>query len=150
MLGYGDLDELYGFQLKMLLLACDTAARSALEPFGMTPARLAALKLVEANPGCSQSAVGEALSINRSSAMKLLHLLEARGLILREPGTDLRSNALRLTDQGHEAVAAMMSALRACEEQVFAAARKSDLAALNRLCTSVRGQSFASVSRAAE
>ncbi len=39
--------------------------------------------LIKDNAGCEQSALGRALSINRSSAMKLVNALSDKGLIER-------------------------------------------------------------------
>src|SRR3546814_18851745 len=74
-------------------------ARQALDEFRISPAKVTALGLIAANPGCGQSALARALSINRASAMKLVNVLEEHGLVQRRPGRDLRTNALHLTDK---------------------------------------------------
>ncbi|MFP5432659.1 MAG: MarR family transcriptional regulator, partial [Alphaproteobacteria bacterium] len=49
-------------------------------------AKFTALLLIRDNPGCDQTALGRALSVNRSSAMKLVNILEERGWSNGGPG----------------------------------------------------------------
>jgi DNA-binding MarR family transcriptional regulator len=95
-----DLDGLLGYQLQMANLLAITDAREALAEYGVTPAKLTALLLIRANPGCDQTTLGRALLINRSSAMKIVNFLEEKGLIERRPGRNLRTNALHLLPEG--------------------------------------------------
>lgn len=95
-----DLDALLGYQIDMAHLAMIADAREALAPFAITPAKLTAMLLIRANPGCDQTALGRSLRINRSSAMKLINYLAERDLVERRPGRDLRTNALHLSAEG--------------------------------------------------
>ncbi|MFA5966370.1 MAG: MarR family transcriptional regulator [Sphingomonas sp.] len=95
-----DLESILGYQMQRAFQIMTEDARRALEPHGLTPAKLTALMLIRANPGCDQTMLGRALSINRSSAMKLVNALAARGLIERRPGRNLRTNALHLLPHG--------------------------------------------------
>lgn len=115
-----DLDNSFGFQLRMLHLEVDRRARQALDIFGMTPARVTALLVIAANPGCTQTALGDALSINRASAMKMVNALETLGLVSRETAADPRAHAVTLTAAGHEAMDAMLEALRKADEAILA------------------------------
>lgn len=110
---------LTGYQLQMARLALLEAAHSALEPFAISPARVTALSLIRANPGCDQSALARALSINRASAMKLVNQLVERGLVERRPGRDLRSHALHLTATGEAQLPQMTTRMRAAELRVL-------------------------------
>jgi DNA-binding MarR family transcriptional regulator len=107
-----DLDGLLGYQLQMANLLAITDAREALAEYGVTPAKLTALMLIRANPGCDQTALGRALKINRSSAMKIVNFLEERGLIERRPGRNLRTNALHLLPEGESRLKEMLARLR--------------------------------------
>lgn len=115
-----DLENSFGYQLRLLHLEADRRARLALEAFGMTPARVTALLVIAAQTGCTQTALGEALSINRASAMKMVNALEALGLVSREPAADPRAHALTLTAAGSEALDAMLDALRRADEEMLA------------------------------
>ena len=115
-----DLDGLLGYRIELVHLTAIEDARLALAPFGLTPAKLTALLLIRANPGCDQTALGKALSVNRSSAMKLINVLVDRGLIERRPGRDLRTNALHLLPGGEERVTEMLETLRQSDRRLAA------------------------------
>ncbi len=106
-----ELQRLLGFQLLMAELHMGNRAREALVPFGITPAKLAALLIIRDNPGCDQSALGQALWVNRSSAMKLVNALTEQDLVERQPGRDLRTNALHITASGRDRLEAMVQCL---------------------------------------
>ncbi|KPH62562.1 MULTISPECIES: MarR family transcriptional regulator [unclassified Novosphingobium] len=95
-----ELSGQIGFQIQMLQSVAHESARQALEPLDITPARASALLLVRANPGCTQTALGEALNVNRSSAMKIVDILEGRGAVRRAPSADPRAHSLELTEVG--------------------------------------------------
>jgi DNA-binding MarR family transcriptional regulator len=107
-----DLDGLLGYQLQMANLIAINDAREALAEHGITPAKLTALMLIQANPGCDQTALGRALRINRSSAMKIVNFLEEKGLIERRPGRNLRTNALYVLPDGEKRLKEMLATLR--------------------------------------
>lgn len=115
-----DLDESLGFQLKMLQLELDARARLALAPFDISPARVAALMMINANPGTTQTALGNALSVNRASAMKLVNFLERRALVRRKPGADARANAVYLTPSGSAQLEKMRRALQGTHQEALA------------------------------
>jgi DNA-binding MarR family transcriptional regulator len=72
-----------------------------LAPFDIRPAQYSVLVLVGANPGRSQSDIGDALDVERARLVRLLDELEQRGLVQRLPSaTDRRSHALFLTGPG--------------------------------------------------
>jgi DNA-binding MarR family transcriptional regulator len=136
----GDLDALIGYQLKRANLTMTDDARAALAPYGVSLAKLTALLLVRANPGCDQTALGRALSINRSSAMKLVNFLVERGLIERRPGRDLRSNALHVAPGGEELLDKMLGALRASDERSTARLSAGERAMLTELLHKLGGE----------
>lgn len=110
-----ELQHLLGYQLQMAQLQTGRGAREALAPFGVTPAKFAALLIIRDNAGCDQTALGQALAVNRSSAMKLVNALVDLRLIERQPGRDLRTNALHLTAHGAEQIDIFITALRASD-----------------------------------
>jgi DNA-binding MarR family transcriptional regulator len=127
-----------GYQVQMLSLRLNEAGRSAVATYGLTPARAAALMLIKDNAGCEQSALGRALSINRSSAMKLVNALSDLGLIERRTGRDLRSNALHLTKKGRDVTARATAALRESERDVTVALTGAELGILIELMEKLR------------
>lgn len=131
------LGALIGYQLQMARLELMEAAHGALQPYGISPAKVTALALIRAHPGLDQSALGRGLSINRASAMKLVNLLEERGLVERRPGRNLRSHALHLTAEGEARLPEMIERLHESEApslaRLSAAERRQLLALLHRL-----------------
>jgi DNA-binding MarR family transcriptional regulator len=104
-LQYDVLDELLGFSLRRAQLAMAGAFGKATRGVDVTPPRLTALIIVGANPGISQTALGEALGIARSGAMLLTDWAEARGFIERRPHPgDGRAWGLHLTRGGEQFV----------------------------------------------
>ncbi len=114
-----DLDGQLGYQVQLVHPMAHEAAREALAHLQITPARATALLLVRANPGCTQSALGSVLNVNRSSAMKIVDLLEGRGLIRRAPSPDPRAHALELTPEGERFADEVDKALAAHEQAFF-------------------------------
>ena len=111
----------------------DTDARAAMAAHDHSPAKLTALILIRDNPGCDQTALGRALSINRSSAMKLVNILAERGLVERRPGRDLRTNALWLTAEGEAKVPVMVDALRVSDARMTARLSAEEVRTLSAL-----------------
>ncbi|SEJ93502.1 transcriptional regulator, MarR family [Sphingobium sp. AP50] len=115
-----DLQSLVGYQVRRANLRMDEDARAALAEHDLSPAKMTALILIRDNPGCDQTALGRALSINRSSAMKLINILVDKGLVERRPGRDLRTNALALLPHGEVQVKAMLAAVKASDARTTA------------------------------
>lgn len=116
-----DLKQLVGYQVQRADLLLNADARDALAAHDLSPAKLTALILIRDNPGSDQTALGRALSINRSSAMKLVNLLVERNLVERRPGRNLRTNALHLTGEGETLVPQMLEALRQSDAKMTSA-----------------------------
>lgn len=133
-----ELSGLLGYQLQMFQLSAQMLAREALSRYEISPARVTALLLIRANQGCTQTALGEQLSINRSSAMKLVNYLEGRGLVRREAGTDLRANALQLTWEGERLVDDYLAALRQADEKMQRSLTAEEGRTLKALLTKAR------------
>jgi DNA-binding MarR family transcriptional regulator len=107
-LQYDVLDELLGFSLRRAQLVMAGAFGKATRGADITPPRLTALVIVGANPGISQTALGEVLGIARSGAMLLTDWAEERGFIERRPHPgDGRAWGLHLTRGGEQFVQKM-------------------------------------------
>jgi DNA-binding MarR family transcriptional regulator len=132
-----DLQSLVGYRVQRANLLMETDARGALADHDLSPAKMTALILIRDNPGCDQTALGRALSINRSSAMKLVNILADKGLVERRPGRDLRTNALMLLPEGARQLDAMLAAVRQSDarmtQRLSAQEVKTLLALLTRL-----------------
>lgn len=128
-----DLETLLGYQLNRALQIMEGDARRVLEPEALTPAKLAALLIIRANPGCDQTALARALSINRSSAMKLINTLAAFGFIERRPGRNLRTNALHLLADAAGRLEAMVVAVRESDKAMSARLSPAERASIASL-----------------
>ena len=98
----GMLPGLLGYRLRLAQQALfrDFAASVA----ELSPGRVGILLLIEANPGVTQSRLARAVSLDRSTMVGVLHLLQGRGLVERRRGEDRRTNGLSLTAAGRALV----------------------------------------------
>ncbi len=77
-----------------------------LKRIDVSPAQYSVLVVTGANRGLSQAELAATLGIERARLVRLLHLLEDRGLVQRLPSSaDGRRHALRLTAQGRTLLA---------------------------------------------
>lgn len=128
-----DLQSLVGYRVQRANLLMETDARAALADHDLSPAKMTALILIRDNPGCDQTALGRALSINRSSAMKLFNILADKGLVERRPGRDLRTNALMLLPEGERQLAVMLAAVRQSDARMTKRLSAEELRTLRTL-----------------
>lgn len=104
-LRYGVLDELLGYSLRRAQVAMFVAFHDATRGMNITPPRFTALVIIGANPGISQSALGNVLGIARSGAMLVADWFEVRGLVERRRlPHDGRAWGLHLTGRGEKLV----------------------------------------------
>ena len=107
-LDYDVLDELLGYSLRRAQVAMFIAFHEATRGLHITPPRFTALVMIGANPGMSQTALGNVLGIARSGAMALADWFEERGLVeRRHRPDDNRAWGLYLTARGERQVARM-------------------------------------------
>jgi DNA-binding MarR family transcriptional regulator len=131
---YGILTELVGYRLRRAQAAVFDHFLSNVGEDGVTPGRFGVLVLIEANPGLSQSALAEALGIERSTMVTVIDRLEQRGWVERTPSkTDRRSYALALTAAGAELLARATPLVRRHERQFNAELSEEEKAALIEL-----------------
>jgi DNA-binding MarR family transcriptional regulator len=92
-----------GFAISTIGYAVSRRFHETLRPLDLEPREFALLRAVGAAEGQSQQAIGERLQIPSSRMVAFVDVLEARGLIERRHNPeDRRTNALHLTDAGHE------------------------------------------------
>ena len=104
-LALGRLDRHLGYFVRRLQLWIFQDFIKTLAPMKVRPAQYSVLLLVEANPGRSQSVLGQALGIERARLARMLHELERRNWIARHAnGGDARAHSLYLTADGKSAL----------------------------------------------
>lgn len=105
---YDVLDDLIGYSLRRAQVAMFLAFHEATRGLEITPPRFTALVIVGANPGISQTTLGQVLGIARSGAMMLTDWMEDRGLAeRRRRSDDARAWGLHLSARGEKLVARM-------------------------------------------
>jgi DNA-binding MarR family transcriptional regulator len=112
----GLLPGLLGYRLRLAQQALfrDFAARVG----ELSPGRVGILLLLEANPGVTQSRLAEAVGLDRSTMVGVLHTLQDRGLVERRRGEDRRTNGLWLTAQGRGLVGGLKRRIQLHERRV--------------------------------
>ena len=112
----GLLSSLLGYRLRVAQQAVfRDFARSIPEA---SPGRVGILLLIDANPGVTQSRLAQAVGIDRSTMVGVLHALQARELVERRRGEDRRTNGLWLTRNGRALVASLKQRIRVHERRV--------------------------------
>lgn len=100
-------------------------------PFDITPGQLGVLLLIGENPGLSQSDLGAALGIDRSTMVAVIDRLEGRGLVIRAPSpTDRRSYALQLSAEGSALLERLIPQIEAHERMIAGDLSAEERAAL--------------------
>ncbi len=117
-LRYDVLDELLGYSLRRAQVAMFAAFHDATRGMGVTPPRFTALVVIGANPGLSQTVLGNVLGIARSGAMLLASLFEAQGWVeRRHRPDDGRAWGLYLTAKGESIVQKMKQRVAATDRK---------------------------------
>ncbi|MBI3514772.1 MAG: MarR family transcriptional regulator [Proteobacteria bacterium] len=120
-LDFGILTGLIGYQLRRAQVAVFGHFADAFKDLDLTPGQLGALALIHGNPGLSQSALGGALGVDRSTVVPLIDRLETRALVVRAPSPkDRRSHALQLSPAGARLLAEAEARVRAHEAVIAA------------------------------
>ena len=139
-LDYDVLDELLGYSLRRAQVALFLAFHEATRGMGITPPRFTALVIIGANPGISQTMLGEVLGIARSGAMLLTDWFEGRGLVVRRRlPNDARAWGLHLTRGGERTVARLKRRVLQSDRRRTKALSAAERRALLRLLQKVAG-----------
>ncbi len=143
-LDLGVLPELLGYQLRRAQLAVFQHFAATLGDQGITPGQVGLLVLVSRNPGISQTALANAVGVERSTLGEAIDRLVKRRLLVRKRAPrDRRSYALRLSASGERFLDDLMPRLRAHEEDVAvhlsADERETLIALLRRLADGRKG-----------
>jgi len=114
----GILPSLLGYRLRRAQQAVFRDFASSIPE--LSPGRVGILLLLEANPGVTQGRLAQAVSLERSTMVGVVDVLESRGLIERRRGADRRTNGLWLTEAGRELVARLKRRIQLHERRVAA------------------------------
>lgn len=139
-LRYDVLDELLGYSLRRAQVAMFAAFHDATRGVGITPPRFTALVVIGANPGLSQTVLGNVLGIARSGAMLLASRFEAQGWVeRRHRPDDGRAWGLYLTPKGENLVQKMKRRVAATDRKRAAVLSPRERRELLRLLGKLAG-----------
>ena len=139
-LRYDVLDELLGYSLRRAQVAMFAAFHDATRGMGVTPPRFTALVVIGANPGLSQTVLGNVLGIARSGAMLLADRFECEGLVeRRHRADDGRAWGLYLTRRGEALVERMKRRVVAHDRRRAAVLSERERRELQRLLAKLAG-----------
>ncbi len=134
----GRLEQLLGHSLRRAQVRVFQDFDAEMEELGLTPGQLGALFLIEANRGLSQSELGQALGIDRSSVVPLIDRLQRRGWVRRAARvTDRRAHALELAPGGVQLLARLTPRLEAHEARIASGLSATDRKRLIELLSRV-------------
>ena len=123
----GMLTALLGYNLRRAQVAVFQHFAQAMGAADITPGQFGVLHVINANPGLSQTQLGNALGIDRSTVVAVLDRLEARGLVVRHSApNDRRSHALRLSEEGATLLPKLEEMVRAHERHIARALTPED------------------------
>ena len=134
-LSRGLLPKLLGYHLRR-------AQTAVFKDFGevvgseedITPGLFGMMQVIAANPGLSQSRLAEAMDVDRSTIVTVIHQLEARGLVRRVPSRrDKRSHSLHVTAGGRQAMRRMEKLVLRHEAEVASVLSAEERETLVRL-----------------
>lgn len=116
---HGRLPRLLGYRLRLAQLAVFADFARSCGALGVTPGVYGVLELLARNPGLSQSALAQALRLDRSSLVPVIDRLEDLGWARRTevPG-DRRRYGLGLTPAGRTVLAAATSRVLRHERRI--------------------------------
>lgn len=137
-INYGVFHNSLGYLLRRAQLRMFQQYQQTFADTGIKPTQFGVLELIAENPGLSQSAIAQALSIQRTNMVGLLDALQKRELIERRPSPqDRRTHALYLTDAGRELRNAMLADFVRIDESLLAIVGDENIAAMQEGLTRI-------------
>ena len=130
----GMLTGLLGYHLRRAQIAVFQHFTETMGAVEITPGQFGMLSVINTNRGLSQTQLGHALGIDRSTIVAMIDRLEQRNLVIRAASpTDRRSHALHLSEQGAALLRQLEDMVRAHERHIAKDMNAEDQAQLIRL-----------------
>lgn len=134
----GLLKGLLGYHLRRAQVAVFQHFTATMGEADITPGQFGVLSVIAGNSGLSQTQLGNALGIDRSTVVAVIDRLEARGLVVRAAApNDRRSHALRLSPSGAQLLRRLEELVRGHERHIARALSADEQRLLIRLLDSV-------------
>ena len=139
---FGGLDRLLGFQIRFAHGIVHRDYAAAMNDLGLTQRQIATLWLIDANPGISQVAIAQMLSMERPTMMNIVDRLEESGWVTRRRSkTDRRRQELFLTGKGRATLKSGQAIIAAHERRLFKKFTREELEILHALLRRITGSS---------
>ncbi|WP_428249427.1 MarR family winged helix-turn-helix transcriptional regulator [Ferrovibrio sp.] len=143
---FGPLPGYYGYHLRMAQLADYADFAREVAPDGVSPGRFSLLTLLAHNPGITQSALSQAVGLDKSTLTPALEQLVRKGVVLRrKAASDRRSYALSLSPKGHALLRRVTAGVERHEANIMALLSPKEqkllLGLLKRLTQGMRARS---------
>lgn len=136
----GKLDDLVSFQVRRAHVALAQGFQGKLRAHDLSLMQYAVLSVIRDNPGLSQTDLGNALGIDRSTMVAIIDRLQGRSLVFRESSPqDRRSYALILTAEGKALLRAIAPIVDGFEAETTADLTDAERALLLTLLQRLRG-----------
>lgn len=127
----GPLPDLIGYNLRKAQVAVFQNFQSAVAPHDITPGQFGVLIMIKENEGLSQSDLGSAVGIDRSTMVAVIDRLESRGLVIRAPSpNDRRSYALKLSEDGERLMDELIPRVKEHDQSMVKGLSKQEQAQL--------------------
>ncbi len=134
---------LVGYRLRLATNAMTSDLRMTLEGTGLRPVLFAMLAVVARNPGIIQTALGNALGVQRANLVPLLNELGDRDLIERRPApNDKRAYALHVTAAGEHILEEALARIYDHEERLLQRLSAGERETLKRLLAKITGDNL--------
>jgi DNA-binding MarR family transcriptional regulator len=130
------LDNLLGYQLRRASQVILEDLVRTLEDLDLRPTTTSIVLLVAANPGVTQSRIGQFLAIERANMVPMTAKLVKQGLLTRAPA-DGRSHGLHLTEEGRKVAATLRKRIAAHEAPFWKGLGSPERAALLKFLKSL-------------
>ncbi len=128
---FGLLGELVGYAIRRAQIAIYRDFDRSIPD--LTPPQVAALILIDANPGMNQTRLGTVMGVNRATIMALINRLVAQNLVQRMPSAhDKRANVLALTVRGARRLKKLVVETAAHDRRI---SQRLSAAEIKRLCS---------------
>ena len=112
-----DLMRRVSYRIRLLQIAAYKSFERRVTGFGSAPRYYGLLKIVQANPGITQTRLAQAIFLDRSSLVPILATLTGEGWVRRKPADDdQRVRRVFLTEAGEDRIALLERDVIAHEE----------------------------------
>ncbi|MDO8606383.1 MAG: MarR family transcriptional regulator [Phaeospirillum sp.] len=128
------LDDIVGYRLRRAQFVVYQDYVRTVGSLEIRPAQFAAMTIIGANPGLSQTTLAGTMGIDRSGAVILIDALEDKGLASRVPSpVDRRTYAIVLTEKGQATLARLKELVSEHDRRVTACLTEAERGQLSAL-----------------